>query len=315
MANAMREQVNGTSPQDIMKINENFESMWYKLHGDVDFEDTNKGLKNKIQTQYIPVQGEGNFDKNYPLYVRFYIPPNAKEIKSSSFNAICENYRMDSGVAEGGGGIENVDLNISMGNSSISCSVETSEATTHPVWLWFGKSGNIDNGLVPPLKSVGDYGQETYYWDDRGYYTKGTYANRDLRYGLPLYLVDVNPNGSPREEAVVDAMSLNHVHKFPGHSHTFIQQPHSHSGNGRLRLDPHTHPLKEGIKVSTTTPQNVVLHINNEPYAVLDGSNTSANNVDITKHIKMGEWNVIKVTTSNLARITIYGTIELILKY
>lgn len=309
MAQAMREQINGNTPQDIMKVNENFEAIWYKLHGDVDFADTNRGLKNRIQTQYIPVQGEGNFDKNYPLYVRFYVPPNTKEIKSSSFNAICENYRMDSGVAEGGGGVEDVELNISMGGSNATI---TSASTSSN---YFGEEEIVDgvnciksnSGRIARNINGGDIWQTQ---KDKGWYVpvmKPSYPTESLEF------VEAFKDGyiSLNDFYVrILTSKLQHSHNV-----SIAQSTHTHSGNGKLDLAPHTHQLKEGVKVSTNTPQNVVLHINDEPYAILDGSNPNSNGVDITQYIKLGEWNVIKVTTSNLARITIYGTIELILNY
>ena len=78
----VREEVRGTTGQDIMKINENFMNIFEKVFGDINFSDTDTALQNSILTQYIPFQGDGNLDKTYPLYVRFYVPPNIKTIKA-----------------------------------------------------------------------------------------------------------------------------------------------------------------------------------------------------------------------------------------
>ena len=43
----------------------------------------------------------------------------------------------------------------------------------------------------------------------------------------------------------------------------------------------------------------------------MSGSNATQNDIDISEHIKVGQWNVIKVTSSTVARITLYGIIEL----
>ena len=89
----VREEVRGTTGQDIMKFNENFMNIFEKVFGDINFSDTDTALQNSILTQYIPFQGDGNVDKTYPLYVRFYVPPNIKTIKGATLNAFVENYR------------------------------------------------------------------------------------------------------------------------------------------------------------------------------------------------------------------------------
>ena len=98
----IRQDVRGTSGQDIAKINDNFMNIFEKVFGDINFSDADKSLQNNILTQWIPFQGEGNLDKNYPLHIRFYVPPNIKTIKSAKLNAFVENYRMDSDVTRGG---------------------------------------------------------------------------------------------------------------------------------------------------------------------------------------------------------------------
>ena len=77
-----REQINGTTGQDLSKMNENFMNLWSKVFGDISFSDANAKLQETILTQYIPFQGEGNADNNFPYTIRFYIPPNVKKIKT-----------------------------------------------------------------------------------------------------------------------------------------------------------------------------------------------------------------------------------------
>ena len=96
----VREQIHGTSGQDIMKINENFMSIFEKVFGDINFSDTDEALQKSILTQYIPFQGDGNLNKNYPLTIRFYVPPNVKKVNKASLNVFLENYRMDSDITE-----------------------------------------------------------------------------------------------------------------------------------------------------------------------------------------------------------------------
>lgn len=94
----VREQIHGTSGQDINKMNENFMNIFSKVFGDINFSDTDKRTQNKINTQWIPIQGEGNLDASNPLYIRFFVPPNTTTVKSSNFNVMTEHYRMDSSI-------------------------------------------------------------------------------------------------------------------------------------------------------------------------------------------------------------------------
>ena len=94
----IRQDVHGTSGQDILKINENFMNIFEKVFGDINFSDVDSELQKKINKQWIPVQGEGNLDSSNPLRIRFFIPPNTTKLVSSNFNIITENYRMDSSI-------------------------------------------------------------------------------------------------------------------------------------------------------------------------------------------------------------------------
>lgn len=94
----VRENINGFTPQDLNKLNDTLMGLFEKVHGDINFSDTDSVTQSKILTQWMPVQGDGNMDKNVPYYIRFFIPPNVKEVKSSDFNFMLENYRMDSSI-------------------------------------------------------------------------------------------------------------------------------------------------------------------------------------------------------------------------
>ena len=110
----IRQEIRGTSGQDIAKMNENFMGIYEKVFGDINFSDTDTALQNSILTQYIPFQGEGNLDSKYPLTIRFYVPPNVKKIKNATVNVFLENYRMDSDITEGGGGVAGGEVNLSV---------------------------------------------------------------------------------------------------------------------------------------------------------------------------------------------------------
>ena len=63
----IRQDINSTSPQDLLKINENFMNIFEKVFGDINFSDTAQELQTKIMTQYLSVQGEGNFENQVAL--------------------------------------------------------------------------------------------------------------------------------------------------------------------------------------------------------------------------------------------------------
>lgn len=335
MALNAREQINGNSPQDLNKLNNNFMSVWKTLFGGLDFSDTNNNLKKKIQTQQIPVQGEGNFDKNFPLSIRFFVPSNTKSITSTSFNMICERYRMDSGVTSGGGGIVGGDISLSMssanvgvasissptvGVSSIS-SASGSGSTTSLVSRWYPYS---ENGL-----------KGSYFRPGNRMLTKDVFLS--LSRDGNMYYGDV-PGGhvlgalSPiysEDKILMDLSALNHEHdvsisiaphshniSMSPHSHDITLQPHSHTGSANINIPDHNHSLNEGIQVSKQDAQGVNIKMNGTVIATMDSiSANTKNNIDCKDLIKIGQWNTIECTTSNLARLTIYGIIELVMNY
>lgn len=360
MALNPREQITDTSPQSLNKLNNNFMTIWKTLFGGLDFSDTNNELKKKIQTQQIPVQGEGNFDKNFPLYIRFFVPNNTKSITSTSFNMICERYRMDSSVAMDGGGKVGVDINMSLassntavasvssptvGVSSVSdqtvgvtsvSSASTSASTTTPVssWYRYDPDGTIYK-YNPPFRpiwitQVGDLHASLKGTD---YVTGTAYDGYDLL-GVAVRF------GSSNIGSVdyIDLNYLNHEHEVtittPPHSHSISLSPHSHTialepHTHKIELAPHTHEatasvdlpdhghnLNEGIKVSSQNALNVKIKLNGTEIASMDSlANSTKNNIDVKDLVKIGEWNVLECTTTTLARITIYGIIELIKQY
>lgn len=99
----VRENINGFTPQDLMKLNDTLMGLFDKVHGDINFSDTDSATQTRILTQWVPVQGDGNMDKDTPYTLRFYIPPNVSRLRSSDFNFILENYRMDSSVTSSDG--------------------------------------------------------------------------------------------------------------------------------------------------------------------------------------------------------------------
>lgn len=384
-----RRSVNGTSGQDLNNINENFMDIFSKVFGDINFSDTDKRTQNRINTQWIPVQGDGNLDSNNPLYIRFFVPPNTKEVKSSNFNILTEHYRMDSSItssAESKHEVISIISSASPSSSQTSNTVpsQTPTSSTEPQKNVTGTSATVGvssvSNVTVGVSSVGGGGSTSLGGGGDVRYVR-KWGTPPYEYSAPTQ--DINPssnvsrlNGgyfytpgrddmgtqpifakySGIDISLVDFYRLQHSHEIPshthgvpshshsvslqGHSHSVSLAPHSHemlipahshtitvpshnhsitipshthTVDGSVTIPGHNHTLNEGIKVSGTAPANVNFHINNTSFAVLQGSNTS-NNIDLTNHVKIGEWNVIKVTSSTVARATLYGTIELLIK-
>ena len=259
----IRQDINSTSPQDLLKINENFMNIFEKVFGDINFSDTAQELQTKIMTQYLSVQGEGNFDSSYPLEIRFFVPPNVKSIKSSSFNIVTGCYRFDSGIIEDGGGYTSANISLDTGGVSGSITCSTPSITT------------TSSGTIPPLS-------------------------------LKIK-IDENHNA----DTIISQQP--HTHDM-SHTHTFILANHTHTGTASISLPSHKHNQKEGVQVSTTTPKGVKFLINDKEASNVGDGIISKNNIDILEHIKIGEWNIIKITTNNFGNAVVYGTVELVMK-
>lgn len=265
----IRQDVNGVTPQDLLKINENFMNIYEKVFGDINFSDATKDLQTKIMTQYLPVQGEGNFDKNYPLYIRFFVSPNVKKLKNSSFNFIVEKYRMDSGVTEGGG--ETI---------SKETTTNSGEITSRAGGTWKSDITSVNNDM------------------------SGIQSD-------PITSAQQGNGSSHFHQLSKIHFEHNHIINIDVPAHSHIIPPHNHALT--IAVPKHTHKLTEGIRVSTEEPQGITIYLNDNRLATV-GSNKILNNLNLTEHIKIGEWNTLKITTSNLARIVVYGTVELVMK-
>ena len=301
----VREEVRGTTGQDIMKINENFMNIFEKVFGDINFSDTDTALQNNILTQYIPFQGDGNLDSRYPLYVRFYVPPNIKTIKGATLNAFVENYRMDSDVTKGGGGVAGGSVNLSISGGG-SC---TGSGYTAPKTSYVTKWGTPPYEYEAPTDLI--------YPQNENITTKpgGFIASKDNRKTLGVLTPDGRLTGSASYFKYADFNTFQHSHDLPPISVSVNVPPHGHTGEASVNIPEHTHVLKEGIRVSTTAPGTTNVYVNDNKVCSVSNGNATANNIDISQYVNIGEWNIIKVDTTNLARISVYGTIEAIMKY
>ena len=300
----IRQDVRGTSGQDIAKINDNFMNIFEKVFGDINFSDADKSLQNNILTQWIPFQGEGNLDKNYPLHIRFYVPPNIKTIKSAKLNAFVENYRMDSDVTSGGGGVAggSVTLSISGGGNCVGNGYTASRTSYVTKW------GTPPYEYEAPTKYLIDGNMNGNMSSLMGGFLQST-----DKVGLAsVILTGMRMNVAT---PYADLKNFQHSHELPPISVSVNVPAHSHTGEASVSIPDHEHKLAEGIRVSTTAPQTTNIYVNNNKVCSVSSSNASANNIDISPYINIGDWNIIKVDTVNLARISVYGTIEAIMKY
>ena len=301
----IRQEIRGTSGQDIAKMNENFMGIYEKVFGDINFSDTDTALQNSILTQYIPFQGEGNLDSKYPLTIRFYVPPNVKKVKNATVNVFLENYRMDSDITQGGGGVAGGSVTLSVASGGGYTNTLSQETRTSYVRKW----GSPGYEVSAPTDYIYPNNNGMTNSNLGGFITSND--NR-LTYGA------VVPAGTMSNSTVptyyVDLYSIQHSHEIPSHSHSISIQPHTHSGEASINIPDHEHKLKEGIRISTTTPSTTTVSINGTNVCSVSGANATKNNVDITSYITIGEWNIIKVSTANLARVSVYGTIEALMK-
>lgn len=386
----MRRDVRGTTGQDIEKINSNFMDIFDKVFGNINFSDADIKTRNKINTQWIPIQGEGNLDSSNPLYIRFFVPPNTTEVKSTNFNVMTEHYRMDSSITSSAESKQEV-VSIVSGASPSTTESSSSEpqnsytSSSEPQQALSSSSktvgvSSVSNTTVG-VASVGGGGVTSYGGGGATFYVDKWGVFNGTRYHAPTeawkpgkeqtpigggYFYNAGTDDmaigtnkgyvSGKEVLFVDMYSLqhnhyvdDHTHGIPshshsvtlkGHSHSVTMQPHDHSitvpshnhsvtipshnhtvtipshthtVNGSVTIPSHSHTLNEGIKISSTSPSNVKFHINDSVFATLQGSNSN-NNIDITDKIKIGEWNTIKITSSTVARATLYGTLEIIIK-
>ena len=386
----MRRDVRGTTGQDIEKINSNFMDIFDKVFGNINFSDADTKMKNKILTQWIPIQGEGNLDSSNPLYIRFFVPPNTTSVVSTNFNVMTEHYRMDSSITS----TEESKQEVVSVVSSVAPS-ETKSSTVSPettktssvepsqtISATASASGvsGISSANVA-VSSVGGGGVTSYGGGGATFYVDKWGVFNGTRYHAPTeawkpgkeqtpigggYFYNAGTDDmaigtnkgyvSGKEVLFVDMYSLqhnhyinDHTHSIPAHSHSITLQAHTHSVTmeghahnvtipshshdvtipphshdltipshthevtGSVTIPAHSHTLNEGIKISATSPSNVKFHINDSVFTTLQGNN-SANNIDITDNIKIGEWNTIKITSSTVARATLYGTLEIRIK-
>lgn len=357
----VREEVRGTSGQDLAKINDNFSNLFLKLYGNINFEDVGQEVQRKLTTQYFTFQGESNLDGNYPMYVRFFVPPNVKIVKNAVLNAIVEAYRMDSGVALSQTVSCDLDLDINLATSPVtvrgqvqSGGTKTSQngggATsedggggtsldggnyTLPIARW-GISPNLAVAPTEHMISSDIVRPPLYLVNNHGYVTtadtkqtlgvvpfKVTYKDVDMEQGFEINVVDLwnfahEHDIPPHYHALREHSHWikEHQHLIDPHTHEFVAttDPHTHTGKVHFTLPTHDHPLNEGIKISTKAIEPVTIKVNDNNVTTITSAELTKNGVDITDKIKIGQWNIIQVNSTSVARCTIYGNVECIMQ-
>lgn len=313
----------GLSPMSQKQINDNFCSVFSKLSGgNINYTDMDNDVKNKISTQWITVSTEGNLDANHPIYYKFYVPPNVKEIVSAKLNTRISAYRMDSGVADAIpiDVTANLDINTSYVSVDISDYTNSGGGTTAPVSRWGTTTSS--GGVSAPTYSSSVARSGVYYkWKVLSGVLAGYFYPNNGEDGLATQVVHNDTLNSDNSISgtgadMVDMINFQHTHQIPSHTHYFsgTSSSHKHTGTSRFTIPAHKHNLNEGIKESTTTPTGVYLTVNSSKIGnSMSGIDTSQNDLDFSGLVQKGSWNEIKISASSVARATVYGVIEVII--
>jgi hypothetical protein len=293
MASEKRENIGAQwNAQEANKLNNMLMWIWKKIHGDINFVDVNPNVKAQMFTNWLQPQGEGNLDSTHPIYFRFYVPADVKKIKSASLNAIVSRYRMDSAVTASSGQITTAAI-VTSGSSNVE---------TAPVDKW----GPYDSIGTPQQPSTGAENIVSMDPVSDGYIADGYYKEVGSGGGLMMAVAKAVIQGTQELYAWVDLYRMQHRHNIQ----------HSHSGSANITIEGHSHGLNEGIIESSVQPQLVNIYLNdNVIVTAMSEVDSVKNNLDILPYVVPGQWNIIKITCDNLARITVYGIIELVQMY
>jgi hypothetical protein len=298
-----RQNVNGTTPQDLKAMNDNFQYLFLKVFGDVSMSDIAGDVKDMLYTNWLQPQGEGNLDSLNPLYVRFYIPPTTKRIKSAKLNLIIDRYKIDSDVATSKditirtATIANatIDLTTTQSNQQVTKTTPVDVQSYHHHQIFQRANDTPDHALTDKYFTFND-GGIIYYMKITTDFDGQAFTSYD----------DENYTATPGGHY--------HTIKIDGHAHSITMPQHTHAIT--LEIDGHEHDLNFGIKRASAAPQNVKMFINGtDTEKVFSGDMQTLNDFDMSGFLKIGEWNEIKFTTTNLARVTAYGIVELLQSY
>jgi hypothetical protein len=253
-------------------------ALWLKVFGDINMSDIQDDIKSMLYTNWLQFQGEGNIDANNPLNVRFFVPPNTKEISSANLNIITGKYRVDSDI------------------TSTAPSSQVAVATTSE------SGGGINIQDVPTLSTFIDVAPDPAFPSHTE--TSMAVVGTD----------DYSSDGSMHFHRIAHSY-LKHHHYFAvasdGHTHninaTIDIDGHSHELNMGIKV---ADTVPSNVKCYVEN-SNGSFYLN----FALNGDNQTKNNVDIKEFLKVGEWNTIKITADNISRVTVFGIAELLQNY
>lgn len=311
--NILKSGLNGLAEKH---INDNFMNLFAKLSGgNINYADLDNNVKRKINTQWFPIQMEGNLDANFPLEHRVYIPPNIKELKSAKLSAVISAYRMDSDIALSDDVLLDIKVNIDLSTSSAIIGQTTSGgggaiSESLPVMEWGPMKMEAPTKLL--VNAGGDLVQTPGTSDYWGYVSSSKDKTKTLGTQIMNNVFTSRPNDVIY---YADMWAFQHTHmiKVPSHSHSISGAiaSHGHTGSAIAKMPKHSHKLNEGIKVSSKRPSSVEIQINGRKIGkTMSGVNDTQTDIDFMKQLNIGKWNTIKVIASTPSRVSIYGIIE-----
>lgn len=317
----VRQTVNGATPLDLKAINDNYQTLWLKVFGNLDMSDTNTAFENQLYTHQLPFQGEGNLDTSHPMYIRFFVPSNTRKIKSAKFSVMTSRYRMDSSVTStapqvvSGGGTTSTSEYLGEVITSLENTIATVQSTAYvETWGPAGSDAKAPTGYVTGVEQIAQDTEPLWEGIYPGLYRVAWTAYDQTQ---PLYLLTrAKEFTMPGDEVAswIDMMSIQHRHKFtvsiPAHAHGVSIPPHHHTFSVQLTVPAHGHDLVPGIIDSSVAVSDLKVYINDVNSGITLNDNAVQNDIDITNKVNIGQWNVLQVTASSLARVTIYGIVE-----
>lgn len=105
----------------------------------------------------------------------------------------------------------------------------------------------------------------------------------------------------------------NHRHDVSISSHTHSISSIGHRHTVEVTTKNHKHELVKAISRHSSDPSFVEVYLNNTKITTLTSSTLEKNNIEVGDLIKVG-WNTIECSATTLARINLYGIIELSIK-
>ena len=264
-----------------------------------------------------------NVSPNFPMRIPYFCDAGVKENRRIVLSMVFEKYRafergMTSGgtmqtssaggggtSAAGGGGISASGGSTTVsgggttsatgGSSTVQSTSAAGGATTVATTIL---ASNVTGNPQYQLTSVPGPSNDVAYYGDH-------YHRISAQFFVHGHESDVKiPNHTHGVTVKVPAHSHTvpaHSHSIPSHQHTLPDHTHQISDHTHTIDTTHKHDLEYGIFEQQSNCSNVVVYVNN----VVAGQNINSDvDLDITKHIKIGQRNDIRIETQSNGRIT-----------